>query len=135
MKSISDNDYKNVQKVWNTIDKKNLGCYHDIYFKTDVLLLANVFETFRNACLKHYKLDPAHFCKAYGLEYWEHEAKHKDCELCLDEFRLELLIDMLLMFENRICGGIAQTVKHYAKANNKNIKDQYNPDEKNIYLQ
>ena len=67
MKSISDNDYKNVQKVWNTIDKKNLGYYHDAYFKTDVLLLANVFETFRNECLKHYKLDPAHFCKAHGF--------------------------------------------------------------------
>ena len=62
-------------------------------------------------CLKHYKLDPAHFYTAPGLawqtllktaaEYCEHEKRRKDCELCPDEFRLELLtdIDILLMFE------------------------------------
>ena len=114
--------------------------------KKDALLLADVSETFRNTFLEHYKLDPAHIFTARGLasqallktasEYYDHEAKRKNCELCLDKFRLELLrdTDMLLMFEKDIRGGITQAVKRYAKANNK-YKEQYNLDEKNTYLQ
>ena len=117
------------------MEKKILGCYHNTYFKTDVLLLADVFETFRNTCLKNYKLDSAQFYTAPGLalqtllkmaaEYSEHEKKHKDCELCPDEFRFELLtdIDILLMVEKGIQGGITQAVKCYATANNNYMKD------------
>ena len=127
MKGISDKDYEYVQQVWNRITPEHenitLGDYHDVYLATDVFLLADVFETFRDMCLKHYKLDPAHFCTAPGLtcqallktasEYYEHEKRRQNCELCLDEFRLELLtnIDMLLMFEKGIRGGITQAVK------------------------
>ena len=67
MKGISDQDYEHAQKVWNTTEKKTLGCYHDTYLKTDALLLADVFETFRDTCLKHYRLDPAHFYTVPGL--------------------------------------------------------------------
>ena len=101
-----------------------------------------MFETFRDTCLKHYKLDAAHFYTAPGLvkdspQYCEYEKKRKDCELCPDEFRLGLLrdIEMLLMFEKGIRGEITQAVKCYAKANNKYMKDLYNPDEESIYLQ
>ena len=98
--------------------KKTLGCYYDTYLKTDVLLLADVFEAFWNTCLENYKLDPAHFYTAPGLawqallktaaEYCEHEKKRKDCELCSDKFKLELLtdIDMLLVAEKSIRSGI-----------------------------
>ena len=70
-------------------------------------------------------------------EYSEHEKRRKDYELCPNEFRLELLtgIDMLLMFEKDIRGGITQPVKRYSKANNKYMKDLYNPDDESIYLQ
>ena len=64
MKGISDQDYEHAQQVWNTMEKKTLGCYHDTYLKIDVLLLADVFETFRDTCLKNYKLDSAHFYTA-----------------------------------------------------------------------
>ena len=147
MKGISDQDYEHAQQVWNTMKKKTLGCYHDTYLKTDVLLLADVFETFRNTCLKNYKLDPAHFYTAPGLawqallktaaDYCEHEERRKECEVCPDKFRLELLtdIDMLLMVEKGIRSRITQALEHYVKANNEYMKDLYNPDEESIYLQ
>ena len=127
--------------------KKTLGCYHNSYLKIDVLLLADVFETFRNTCLKNYKLDLAYFYPAAGLawqallktvaKYCGHEKKHKEYEVCPDKFRLGLLtdIDMLLIVEKGIRGGIYQAVKRYAKANNKYMKDLYDPDEESIYLQ
>ena len=59
MNGISYQDHENAQQVWNNMEKKILGCYNDTYLKTDILLLADVFETFRNTCLKNYKLDPA----------------------------------------------------------------------------
>ena len=86
------------------MEKKTLGCYHDTYLKTYVLLLADVFEIFQDmwdTCIEHYMLDPAHFYRGSGLawqallktaaEYCEHEKRCKDCELCSEEFRLELL--------------------------------------------
>ena len=98
-----------------------MGEYHDLYLKTDVLLLSNVFETFRDTCLEYYKLDPAHFYTSPGLAW----------QACLKKtgIKLELLIDpdMLYMFERGIRGGIAQVVYRYAKANNKYMG---NPDEK-----
>ena len=89
-------------------------------------------------------MDPAHFYTAPGLawqalvaEYCEHEKRQKKCEVCPEEFRLQLLtdIDMLLMVEKGIRGGITQTVKRYAKTNNKYVKDLYNTEEESIYLQ
>ena len=85
MKGISDQDYEHAQQVWNTMEKSTLGWYPDTYLKRDLLLLADVFETFRDTCLKNYGLDPAHFYTAPGLawqallktaaEYCEHEKK------------------------------------------------------------
>ena len=123
MKGISDQDYEHAQQVWNTMEKKTLGCYHDTYLKTDVLLLADVFETFRGTCLKTYWLDPAHFYTAPGLawqallktaaEYCEHEKRRKECELCPDEFRLELLtnLDMMLMVAKAFGVGLPRQLK------------------------
>ena len=54
MKGIGDRHYEHAQQVWNTMEKKTLGCYHDTYLKTDILLLADIFETFRDTCLKNY---------------------------------------------------------------------------------
>ena len=72
-----------------------------------------------------------------ATEYCEHEKRREECELCPDEFRLELLtnLDTMLMVQKCIRGGISQAVKCYARANNKYIKDVYNLDELSIYLQ
>ena len=135
MKDISDQDYELAQQVWNTMEKKTLGYYDDTYLATDVLLLADKFETFRNTCLKNYKLDPEHLSTSPGLawqallktaaETWELEIGRKECEVRRNEFRFELLkdIDMLLMVEKGIRGGITQAVKRYAKANNNYMDD------------
>ena len=129
MDSISAEDYEHALQVWDIMEKKTLGCYHDMYLKTDVLLLADVFENFRDVCLQHYKLDPAHFYTAPGLA-WQAAIKYRGV-------KLELLTDydMLLMFEKGIRGGITQAVHRYAKANNKYMGELYKPDDERSYLQ
>ena len=104
MSSISEEDYQHAERVWKEFGIHNLEDYHDLYVKTDVVLLANVFEAFRDTCLKHYKLDPAHFYTSIGLA-WCTCLKHTG-------IRLELLTnpDMLLMSEWGIRGGITQAV-------------------------
>ena len=67
MSDISKYDYEHAQKVWKEFKLKNLGEYHDLFLKTDVLLLSNMFETFRNNCLEYYELDLAHFYTSPGL--------------------------------------------------------------------
>ena len=66
---ISDENYTHALNVFNKFNCKNMGDYHDLYLKTDVLLLADVFENFRNVSLRDYKLDPAHFYTAPGQSW------------------------------------------------------------------
>ena len=63
---ISDEDYQHAIKVWETFEMKTLQDYHDLYNEADVLLLADVFENFRDICIKNYKIDPAHYYRAPG---------------------------------------------------------------------
>ena len=66
---ISDEDYEHTRKVWETFEIKNLEDYHNLFNRVDVLLLADVFENFRDICVKNYKLDPAHYYTATGLAW------------------------------------------------------------------
>ena len=128
MLGVSSENYEHARSVWKEFKIKNLGEYHDLYLKTDVILLANVFEAFREVCLKNYRLDPGHFYTAPGLAW-------KAC-LKKTKIRLELLLDpdMLLMFERGIRGGITQSVHRWAKANNPYM-NSFNPNERTNYLQ
>ena len=94
-----------------------------------MVLLANVYEAFRDTCLRHYNLDPAHFYMSPGLAWCT-------CLKCTG-IKLELLTDpdMLLMFEWGIRGGITQAVRKYALANNKYMGDKFNPNKDTTYLQ
>ena len=102
LEDITDADYKHAQKVQEVFGIKNRGERHDLYVESDTLLLADVFENFRNMCLKVYELDPTYFVSAPGLAW----------EACLKktEVKLELLTNynMLLMVEKGIRGGICQ---------------------------
>ena len=69
MTNISEGDYEHAQRVWKEFRIRNLGEYHDLYLRTNVILLANVFEAFRDTCLEHYSLDPAHFYTSPGLAW------------------------------------------------------------------
>ena len=125
---ISDEDYQHAQNVWKTFGCQTIRDYHDLYLKSDVLLLADVFENFRKTCLKHYSLDPAHYYTSPGLAW----------DACLKETgqELELLhdYDMLMLFERGIRGGITHISKRYSEANNKYMKD-YNPDKPSKFIQ
>ena len=71
MTNVSEDDYEH---VWKKFKIRNLGKYHDLYLHTNVILLASVFEVFRDTCLEHYKLDPAHFYTSPGLAWHASEA-------------------------------------------------------------
>ena len=92
------------------------------------MLLADIFENFRQSFLKNYELDPAHFVSLPGLA-WQACLKKKNVEL-------ELLTDydMFLMVEEGIRGGICHAMQRYAKANNKYMKD-YDRKKKSSYIQ
>ena len=106
----------------------NLGEHHDMYVQSNTLLLADVFENFRNICLKIFELDPANFLSATPLA-WKSVFKKSKA-------KLDLLtdIDMSLIVEKGIRGGICHSIYRYAKAKNKYMKD-YDENKESSYLQ
>ena len=128
MENINDIDYRHANNVFKVFKLENLGDYHDLYVQSDTLLLADVFNNFRNMCVKEYELDPAHFLSLPGLAW----------QACLKKTNIELELltdyDMLLMVEEGIRGGICHSIHRYAKANNKYMKN-YNINEESSYIQ
>ena len=124
---ISDNDYQHAINVWNTFNIKNMGEYHDLYLKSDILLLADVFENLRYACLDNFKLDPCHYSTTPGMS--------RDAMLKMTEVNLELVtdIDMQLFIEKGMRGGISYVANRHLKANNKYMAN-YNPEDDTNYI-
>ena len=124
---VNEKDYVHAQKVWSHFDIKNMGEYHDLYLKTDVVLLADIFENFRDVCLKNYKLDPAWYYTSPGLSW--------DALLKKTEIKLDLLsdINMILFVEAGIRGGVSMISNRYGKANNKYMEN-YNPKEESKFI-
>ena len=124
---VSDEDYQHAQNVWREFEMKTFKDYLNLYNKTDVLLLADVFENSERSSWKNYSLDPAWYFTAPGLAW--------DAALKITEVRLELLSDsdLLLMFEKGIRGGISTICNRYGKANSKYMKD-FNPEEPSKFI-
>ena len=128
MEDIDEIYYRHGNNVFKSFKLDNLGDYIDLYVKSNTLLLADVFESFRDMCFKEYELDTAHFVSLPGLA-WQACLKKNNIEL-------ELLTDydMLLMIEKGIRGGICHSIHRYAKANNKYMQN-YNNNEESPYIQ
>ena len=128
MEDVEDIDYRHGNNVFKSFKLENLGDYHNLYVKGDTLLLADVFENFRDMCIKEYELDPAHFVSLPGLAW----------QACLKKANIDLELltdyDMLLMVEKGIRGGICHSIHRYAKANNKYMQN-YNNNEESSYIQ
>ena len=103
-------------RVRNAFDIKNLGEYYDLYLKTDVLLLCNVFQKFIDICLEYYDLDLCHYSSSPGLTW--------DAMLKMTGIKLKLIddIDMHLFIEKGVRGDTSYIVRRYCKANNKFVK-------------
>ena len=128
MEGINKTDYVHANNVFKKFGMNNLGDYHDLYVRSDILLLADIFENFRQLCLENYELDPAHFVSLPGLAW----------QACLKKTNVELELlkdyDMLLMIEECIRGGICHAVNRYAHANNHYMKE-YDKTKESSYIQ
>ena len=105
----------------------NLGEYHDLYLKTDVLLLTDVFEKFIKTCLDYYSLDPCHYFSAPGLNF--------DAMLKMTGVKLQTIsdINVHLFIEKVMRGGISNICKRNALANNKYLKI-YDSNKKSTFI-
>ena len=114
--------------MFKTFNNKNLCDYHNLYVQSDVLLLDDVFENFRNQCLNIYDLDPANFLTLPSLA-WQAclKATNVQSDLLTDK-------EMLLMLENGVRGGITQVINKFSYANNKYMSD-YDKNEDSSFLQ
>ena len=104
MDEVTDIDYRHAKKNFDKFSVKNLGEHHDWFVQSDTLLLADVFESFRNKFIEIYGLVPVYFLSAPGLAW----------QACLrkTEVKLQLLtdVDVLLMIEEGIRGGICHSI-------------------------
>lgn len=124
---ISPASYSHALNVWKVFECKTLGDYSDLYLKTDILLLAEVFEQFRTTCIGVYSLDPAHYYTLPGYT-WDAMLKYTKVEL-------ELLtdVDMIMFIERGIRGGLSQCTLRFAKGNNPHLSD-YDANKPESYL-
>ena len=104
-----------------------MGDYHDLYLKSDVLILADVFENFRKTSKQYYNLDPVHYFSCPGFAW--------DAMLKMTGINLELIIDIVMyqMVEKGLRGGISYIASRYSKPNNTYMCD-YDKDEESSYL-
>lgn len=125
--SCSIDDYEHAKRVWETFNCQSLKDYMELYLKTDVLLLTDVFENFRKSCKRVHKLDPCQYYTAPGLSF--------DAMLRFTKITLDLLRDlnMFNVIKKGIRGGLVQCTKRLAKANNKYMKD-YDKNSPSHYL-
>ena len=155
---ISEADYSHAQNVWKTFSMETMGDYHDLYLKTDVLLLADCFENFRETCIQNYDLDPAHYYTTPGLS-WESALKmikvqlellgdidmhlmiekgnlcftNQIIQLMLQTLSVFIIIYLFTYFALGVRGGVSTITTRYCRANNKYLS-WYDPNKKMVYM-
>ena len=125
---ITNDDYTKAKQIWKHFDIKNMGEYHDLYLKTDVLLLTDVFENFRDMCLSYYGLDPVYY---YTLPNFAFDAMLK-----LTGIEIDLVYnqEMYEMIEAGLRGGMTQTTCKKVEANNKYMGSDYDKNKASSYI-
>ena len=125
---MTNDDYTKAKQIWKHFDIKNMGEYHDLYLKTDVLLLTDVFENFRDMCLSYYGLDPVYY---YTLPNFAFDAMLK-----LTGIEIDLVYDqeMYEMIEAGLRGGMTQTTCKKVEANNKYMGSDYDKNKASSYI-
>ena len=125
---ITDDDYTKAKQIWKHFDIKNMGEYHDLYLKTDVLLLNDVFENLRDMCLSYYGLDPVYY---YTLPNFAFDAMLK-----LTGIEIDLVYnqEMYEMIEAGLRGGMTQTTCKKVEANNKYMGSDYDKNKASSYI-
>ena len=125
---ITNDDYNKAKQIWKHFDIKNMGEYHDLYLKTDVLLLTDAFENFRDMCLSYYGLDPVYY---YTLPNFAIDAMLK-----LTGIEIDLVYDqeMYEMIEAGLRGGMTQTTCKKVEANNKYMGSDYDKNKASSYI-
>ena len=110
---VRTDEYNHAKKLWDLFKIDNMGEYHDLYVSADTAQLSDVFENFRYLCLEIYGLDPTYFVSAPSLAF--------EAMLKITKARIELFtdIDMVLMTQKAVRGGLTQVIKKHAIANNK----------------
>ena len=125
---ISESDYSHAQKVWKAFNMDTMRQYHDRYLECDVVLLADVFEAFREMSLNFYQLDPLHYFSSPGLSW--------DACLKMTKESIDLLIepDQYLFFEKGTRGGVSAISNRYAKADNPYLAEGFDPCQETSYI-
>lgn len=125
---ITDEEYEHAQLVWDKMNIKTMGDYHDLYLMCDVLLLVDVFERFREVSMESFDLDPAQYFTLAGM-CWSACLK-------MTKVQLELLtdVDQYQMIERGIRGGVAMMITRHAEANNPYIPETFDENKPREYL-
>ena len=125
---ITDTQHTRAKVIWENFNIKNLGEYHDLYLMTDVYLLSDVFENFRDMCLNYYGLDPAHYITLPNYSW--------SAFLSLTGVRLQQIHnkDMYEMIEKGLRGGMTQCAHKKVEANNKYMNEQYDLSKPSSYI-
>ena len=125
---ITKEEYDFALEVWDAFDCQTFKDYLELYNEIDTLLLADIFENFREICLENYKIDLVYYYTSPGL-FW-------DAMLKETKVNLELIsdIDQYYFFKRMIRGGISMISNRYAEGNNPYMGDLYNPNKETSYI-
>ena len=125
---IEDDEYERAQRIWEYFGIRHLGQYHDLYLRTDVFLLTDVFDNFRDLCLEYYGLDPAHYFTLPSFAW--------DAMLLKTGVEIDPLTDqeMYEMIEKGLRGGMCQVSHKEAKGNNKYVGEDYDTERPSNFI-